>query len=458
MPPKPSRWLPALLATTIFMQMLDATVLNTALPQMAIDLQQSPLNMQFTVIAYALTLALLMPLNGYLCDRFGTKRVFSLSLWIFVGGSALCAMAQNLYFLVCARIIQGIGGAMLTAAPRLVMMKAYEKHRLLTMINYIVMPALIGPILGLMVGGYLAEYAGWHWIFLINIPFGLVAIAMTYLIMPDFRDHKTSAFDTKGFLLLGGGAAGLSWAVESLHHPISFFVPILTAAFSLTALVAYRHHAHTANNPLYHLDLFQVRTYRLGLTGNLISRLGISSMPFLMPLLLQVGLGKNPSQAGLIMAPIALAAIAVKPLVRPLMNQFGYRLVLSINTCLIGVLIASFSLTSPNTPIWILLPQLFMLGLCNSLQFSGMNSITLADLRDNQVAGGTSLMAVNQQLAISFGIALGAGLLKLFSSNNHDHVLHAFRYTFVTIGIITLLSSSIFAQLHRSDGNNLLHP
>lgn len=454
----PSRYLPSLLAAIIFMQMLDTTILNTALPQMAADLQQSPLNMQSAVIAYALTLALLMPLSGWLCDKFGTRKVIFVALLIFVLGSLLCALANGLPFLVFGRVIQGVGGAILMAAPRLVMVKSYQKNQILHIINYIIMPALIGPIVGPLLGGYLAEYVSWHWIFLINLPIGLVAAWATLLILPDFRsDEARIDFDKWGFMLFGGGAVGLSLAVELLPRPNARFQAAGLAVLALWSWWAYYRHAQKSANPLYQLDLFQIRTFRIGLLGNLVSRLGISSMPFLLPLLLQVGFGHSASVAGLALAPVAMAAMVVKPMVAPLMKRFGYRQVLRTNTIVIGLLMMSLALPAADTPIMGLIPQLFLLGACNSIQFSGMNSITIADLRDHQNSSGTSLMAVNQQLSVGFGIAVGATILQLFTEHMGATAIHAaFRYTLICMGTFTLLSSLIFARLHWRDGSNLI--
>ncbi|WP_274584474.1 DHA2 family efflux MFS transporter permease subunit [Neisseria leonii] len=462
-PPAPSKWLPTLMAVVIFMQMLDATILNTALPKMAQDLNQSPLNMQSAVISYALTLALLMPASGYLCDRFGTKKVFIAALALFVAGSALCAAAPNLTVLVAARIIQGLGGAMLVPVPRLVVLRAYDKSRLLQTMNYIIMPALLGPILGPVLGGYLVDYAGWHWIFLINLPIGAAALWLSSRIMPDFYAPAggNPRFDTPGFLLFALAAVGLSLAVEILSQNGSPLAAALCLLLGLFGLYRFRLHARQdGERSLYPPRLFLVRTFRIGIIGNLLSRLGMAAMPFLMPLLLQVAFGRSASTAGWVLAPVGLAALLMKPLIKPLMDRLGYRTVLVWNTRLIGLIIMSFALPDASTPLWLLMPMLFVLGLCNSLQYSAMNTLTIADLRPAHAGSGNSLMAVNQQLAISFGIALGAVLLNTFRSwpaaapEIHD----AFRYTFMTIGSITFASACVFARLHPRDGANLIRP
>lgn len=455
-----SRYLPMLLALAVFMQMLDATILNTALPTMATDLHESPLQMQSAVISYALTLALFMPLSGYLCDRYGTKKVFFVALLLFVAGSLLCALASSLNSLVMARILQGMGGAMLTPIPRMVLVRTYAKQRLVTMLNYVIMPALIGPVVGPIAGGYLVQYASWHWIFLINLPFGLLAAFLTLKIMPEFKSTSTTPpFDLTGFILFGGGTVGLSLAIESAHHANASGFAMLTATLSLLSLVLYWQHSQKIATPLYSYDLFKVRTFRLGLLGNLASRLGMSAIPFLLPLLLQVSFGRSATESGWTMAPVALASIAAKPFIQPLMRLLGYRRLLISNTWIIGLTIASFALTSHETPLWILLPQLLALGLCNSIQFTAMNALMLADLAPTQANSGSSLMSVNQQLSIGFGIALGATILQYFSNTNllHQNIQAAFKLTFLSMGLITILSSFVFAQLQQQDGENLVN-
>ena len=456
----PSRFLPILLAVSLFMQLLDATVLNTALPQMAVDLHESPLHMHSTIIAYALTLALFMPLSGYLCDRYGTKKVFSVSMWLFVLGSLLCAAAPSLTMLVIARVIQGMGGAILVPMPRLIVLRSYPKSQILAVMNFIIMPALLGPIMGPLVGGYLVEYASWQWIFLLNVPIGILGILMTARIMPNYYapDARTPHFDLAGFLLFAGGAVGLSLAVEMLMYAEARLFAVACALLGVTLFTFYWLHArHDEAKALYSPQLRLVRTFRLGLLGNLLSRLGMAAVPFLLPLLLQLAFARSASIAGWTMAPIAFAALVAKPFIKPFLSRVGYRRVLIWNTRLIGLIIMSLALPTAETPWWQLIALLFVLGLCNSLQYSTMNTLTIADLRPMQTGSGSSLLAVNQQLAISFGIALGALLLNLFSHDLPPHELHhAFRATFLVIGSITFLSSWVFTRLHRLDGENLI--
>lgn len=451
-----SRWLPLLLAIAIFMQMLDATILNTALPKVAEDLNESPLNMQLAVIAYSLTVALLIPLSGYLVDRFGTKNVFLGAVSVFMAGSLLCAAATNLPTLVLARVVQGIGGSMLVPVPRLTILRVYEKSQLLNALNYAVMPALIGPVLGPLVGGYLVEYASWHWIFLLNLPIGLIGLLVGRKIMPNIKGGKPS-LDLGGFLMFATAACCLTLSVEIISHAHNVWFPMLLGFGGAVMMRLYLRHAKTAPDPIYAGHLFKVRTFRLGLTGNLFSRLGISSIPFLLPLLFQVAFGLSASLSGWLVAPIALASLLVKPAIKPLMARFGYRRVLIWNTRILGILIMLLALPGAQAPLWVWVLLLFAMGICNSVQFSAMNTLTLADLRTYQTGSGNSLMAVNQQLAIGLGIALGALILQAWRKTDMGHAdLHwAFQLTFFSIGLITLLSGLIFSRLHVSDGQNL---
>ncbi len=295
--------------------------------------------------------------------------------------------------------------------------------------------------------------------FLINVPIGIIGIWFTLKIMPDFHAPETAVarFDVSGFFLFAAGAVSLSLAIETLTHPGSHWFSISLGLFGMAALWLYLQHANQDKQALYPLNLMQVRTFRLGIAGNLASRLGMAAVPFLLPLLLQLAFGRSPSESGWILAPIALAALMTKPLIKSLIRCASYRNVLIWNTRLIGIIIIMLSLPTAATPLWLLIPLLFLLGMCNSLQYSAMNTLTIANLRPGQASSGNSLMAVNQQLSVSLGIALGALLLNRFSipeiSGGNLH--NAFRYTFWVIGIITFSSSQVFARLHKYDGANL---
>ncbi len=452
--PLQSKYLPYVLAVALFMQILDATILNTALPEMALALGEPPLQMQWAVISYALTLAIFIPISGFLADKYGTRKVFLSAIILFSIGSILCAMSPNLDMLVASRVVQGIGGAMMTPVARLILVKSYPRNQLLTVMNFAVIPALIAPLVGPLVGGYLVQYASWHWIFLINIPMGVLGLIMGYKLVPDIRE-AAGKLDWLGFALFAIAAGLLTLAVEFLSQPGETLPGITMSAIALSLLFIYVRHARKASNPIFPLTLFKVRTFRIGITGNLFTRLGISAVPYLLPLLFQVAFKYTPSQAGWLLTPIAVGAMGIKPWVSKIIQRFSYRKVLVANTTLLGVLIILLAQLDASIPWYYIAPLLVVMGACNSMQFSAMNTITIGDLEGPQTSSGNSLMAVNQQLAISFGIAFGAAILTVFSDRLNFEVVSAFNATYYVLGIITIISGLSFLRLKPEDGRGL---
>ena len=449
--------LPLILATAIFMQMLDSTVLNTSLPSIAKDLNESPLNMQNAIISYVLTLALFMPVSGFLADKFGTRKVFIVSLVLFSLGSLLCSLSPNLTFLVIARVIQGVGGSLMTPVGKLALIKTFDKSELLQAMNFAIIPALIGPVLGPLVGGYMVDYLSWHWIFLINIPIGLLGIVLGIKYMPNYTS-KIIDFDFKGFLIFAAASLLLSVSLEWLGNAKNI-TPVLMVFFAgFVFLYLYYRHAKKDENAIFPLDLFMVRTFRVGMLGNLATRLGISSIPLLIPLMVQIAYGESAVVSGWIVAPMAITSMFGKSAVIKILNVYGYRKTLMINTYIIGVLICVMAIPGINTSIYWFVPLASILGFFNSIQFTAMNTISIADLRDSQTSSGNSLVSVNQQIAIGFGIAFGLIVLKLFEGDTQlikGNVHNAFRYTFLVVGFLTILSGLVFRRLHFRDGENM---
>lgn len=448
--------LPWIAAMAFFMQALDATILNTALPSIAESLNRSPLTMQSAIISYTLTVAMLIPVSGWLADRFGTRRVFIVAVSLFTFGSFLCALSDSLPFLVTSRVIQGVGGAMMMPVARLALIRAYPRSELLPVLNFVTIPGLVGPVMGPLLGGLLVTYATWHWIFILNIPIGLLGIFYARKYMPDFTMPKR-AFDFIGFLLFGSSLVMISVSLEIMGRPdIADYLPAATMVGGLLMLLFYVFHAKNHPNPLIGLPLFKTRTFSVGIAGNVASRLGTGCVPFLMPLMLQVGFGYSAIIAGCMMAPTAIGSMMAKSVVTQVLRSLGYRKVLVGVTVIIGILIALFSLQSPGMSPWLMILPLFILGMAMSTQFTAMNTITLADLTDNNASSGNSVLAVTQQLAISFGVAISAVVLRFYDGlsvgNNVDH----FHYTFITMGMVTLLSSAVFLLLKPKDGNNLI--
>lgn len=448
--------MPIILAIAIFMQMLDSTILNTSLPAIAADLNESPLNMQNAIISYVLTLALFMPVSGFLADKFGTKKVFIIALIIFAVGSFFCSISQNLIQLVLSRVIQGVGGSLLTPVGKLALIKTFYKKELLVALNYAIIPALIGPVLGPLVGGYLVEYFTWHWVFLINIPIALIGIFLSMKFMPDYKSDVID-FDLKGFLIFASASLSLSVAIEWLGNAKNITPILLIFLLGFMLLYYYFQHSKKDNNPIFPYNLFQVRTFRVGILGNLATRLGISSISLLIPLMIQVAFHQSPVVSGWIVAPMALTAMFGKTVAVNILKYLGFRKTLIINTLIIGLLISSLAIPNINTSIYWYVPIICLLGFFNTIQFTSMNSISIADLRPYHTSSGNSLLSVNQQLAIGFGISFGLIVLKIFENSTlvNNQIQLAFRYTFLIMGIITMFSSLVFRRLLPMDGENI---
>ncbi len=448
--------LPWIAAMAFFMQALDATILNTALPAIAHSLDRSPLAMQSAIISYTLTVAMLIPVSGWLADRFGTRRVFMMAVSLFTLGSFACAMSGSLSQLVIFRVVQGIGGAMMMPVARLALLRAYPRSELLPVLNFVTMPGLVGPILGPLLGGVLVTWASWHWIFLINIPIGILGLLYARKYMPNFTTPRRG-FDMQGFLLFGLGLVLISSGMELFGERIvASYIGILILLGGLLLLMAYIWHARRHPAPLIALPMFKTRTFSVGIAGNLASRLGTGCVPFLMPLMLQVGFGYTALIAGCMMAPTAFGSLLAKSTVTQVLRWFGYRKTLVGVTLVIGMLIGQFSLQSPGMEIGLLILPLFILGMAMSTQFTAMNTIALADLTDENASSGNSVLAVTQQLSISLGVAVSAAVLRLYEGIDSINTVEQFHYTFLTMGAVTLLSALVFLLLHPKDGRNLI--
>jgi len=449
---KTLRWLPWVVAIAFFMQSLDGTILNTALPSMAHSLSEDPLRMQSVIIAYMLTIALLIPASGWLADRFGIKQIFFSAVLLFSFGSLLCALSWSLNLLVAARVIQGLGGALMLPVGRLIVLRAYPRSELVRIMGFITVPGLLGPLLGPTLGGWMVQYLSWHWIFLINIPVGLLGCYAIKQFIPDLQGAGRTRFDGVGFALFGAAMVLITIALEGLGElHLSHLRVVLLLFGGMGCLTAYWLRAVHTEFPLFSPSLFHTRTFAVGILGNLFARLGSGALPFLVPLLLQVGMGYSPSEAGMSMLPLAASAMIAKSLARWLIERLGYRVILTGNTLLLGALLASVSLIGATTPYWLLLVLLSCLGAVNSLQFTAMNTVTLIDLDDASAASGNSLLSVVAQLSLSFGVACAAALLGGFTdqvaTGEISSLLGAFQLTFLAVGVLAMFAAGIFLQL-----------
>jgi len=448
--------LPWIAAMAFFMQALDATILNTALPAIAHSLNRSPLAMQSAIISYTLTVAMLIPVSGWLADRFGTRKIFMLAVTLFTLGSLACALSTSLTQLVIFRVLQGVGGAMMMPVARLALLRAYPRSELLPVLNFVTMPGLVGPILGPVLGGVLVTWASWHWIFLINIPIGITGLLYARKYMPNFTTPKRS-FDMGGFFLFGLSLVLFSSGMELFGEKIvATWIAVSIILSGILLLLLYIRHARRHPTPLISLSLFNTRTFSVGVAGNIASRLGTGCVPFLMPLMLQVGFGYPALIAGCMMAPTAMGSILAKSTVTQVLRWCGYRKTLVGVTVFIGLMIAQFSLQSAALPVWMLILPLFVLGMAMSTQFTSMNTITLADLTDENASSGNSVLAVTQQLSISLGVAVSAAVLRFYEGFDSANTVEQFHYTFITMGALTVVSALVFMLLKPKDGRNLI--
>ncbi len=454
------RYLPWLVATALFMEQLDATIVNTAIPSIAASLQVTPLSLKSVVTSYILGLAVGIPLSGWMADRFGTRRVFFTAISIFTIASVLCGLSLNAPMMTAARLLQGLGGAMMMPVGRLAIVRTFPKNELLGAMNFVIIPALIGPLLGPTVGGLIVHWTSWRVIFFVNVPVGMAALYFIWKHMPDYQGHEKRPLDVIGLVLFSSGTAILSWLLEVFgEHTLDGLTAGLLLALSLGLLGAYTWHALRIKHPLLRLTLFKVRTFRIAVAGGFVTRLGVGGLPFLLPLLYQLGLGLPAWQSGLLMMPAALAAMGMKMFAPRLLARFGYRNILTVNTVCIGLTIALFTLVGPGTPFYAIVAISLAQGFFNSLQFSSMNTLAYADIDAQDSSMASTMSSSFQQLSMSFGLATGSIVTAWFlgpvAQDNRVLVTQALHYGFATLATMTLLSSFVFWRLRRNDGDSI---
>ena len=454
------RYLPWVVAAALFMEQLDSTIVNTAVPSMAASLHVTPLSLKAVVASYILSLAVCIPLSGWMADRFGTRRVFSSAVALFTVSSMLCGLSISVPMLVAARILQGIGAAMMMPVGRLAVIRTFAKSELLTAMNYVIIPALIGPLLGPTVGGLIVHFLSWREIFFVNLPVGLVAQWLIYRHMPDYYGDRTRPLDIIGLALFGTGTALLSWLLEIFgEHQISTSLFLFLLAIAGLLLSTYVFHARRRPYPLLKPQLFTIRTFRVSVVGGFVTRLGIGGMPFLLPLLYQLGLGLPAWKSGLLMMPAALAAMTMRTVSARLLRHFGYRRIILFNTFMIGATISSFSFIGQGTPIAFIILLGISQGFFNSLQFFSMNTMAYADIEAADSSMASSITSSFQQLSLSFGLAFGSLVTAWFlgdlPQSNQIAVISALHHAFWALGLMTILSSLIFIGLKPTDGESV---
>jgi EmrB/QacA subfamily drug resistance transporter len=454
------RLLPWLVAVAFFMQALDTTILNTAVPAIAKALDVTPLSMKAVLASYTLSLAVFIPISGWTADRFGTRTVFASAIGLFTLGSLLCGVSSNIHFLVACRILQGCGGAMMVPVGRLTMVRTFPKSELVRAMSFVAIPGLIGPMLGPIAGGLIVAYFHWRVIFFINLPIGLLGLYLVYRHLPDYREKDTHPLDWMGLILFGSGIGLLSYVLEVFgEHTLSWPAIVVLLIISAFLLLAYGLRAMRTEFPLLRLALFRLRTFRAAVSGSFFTRLGLGGIPFLFPLLYQVGLGFTPIQSGLLMVPQAFAAMSLKITMPVILRYLGYRRVLLSNTIIIGLMITLFATIGANTPVWLVVAQLFIFGFFTSLQYTSMNTLVYADVTEQEASGASTIASTTQQMSISFGVAI-ASLATVFfipdrARTSAPEMIHGIHEAFLILGGWTIFSSLIFRELKNDDGDSV---
>ena len=454
-----SKWLlPWLVAVAFFMESLDTTILNTAVPAIADALRVPPLDMKAVLSSYTLSLAVFIPISGWMADRFGTRRVFASAIGLFTLGSLLCGLSTNIDILVACRVLQGCGGAMMVPVGRLTIVRSFAKFELLRAMSFVAIPGLIGPMLGPIAGGLIVNYFHWRVIFFVNLPIGIAGLIMVHRHLPDYREHW-DPLDFVGLVLFGSGVALLSYVLEVFgEHTLSWTEIIGLLVISGFLLAGYWLHASKSPFPLLKLTLFHTRTFRSAVSGSFFTRLGIGGIPFILPLLYQVGMGFNPVQSGLLMMPQAIAAMSLKMTMPKILARFGYRVVLISNTLIIGGLIVGFATIGIGTPIWYIVAISFCYGFFSSLQYTSMNTLVYTDVSVPDTSAASSIASTMQQMSISFGVAAASLVTAIFiparAQNIPSEMIHGIHNGFYVLGGITLLSTFVFSELKKTDGEN----
>ncbi len=454
----PRYFVTLIVAVALFMEQMDSTVIATSLPAIAADLGEDPVALKLALTSYLLSLAVFIPLSGWVADRFGARTVFRAAIAVFTLGSAACGFAQGLPDFVAFRIVQGIGGAMMVPVGRLVILRSVPKAELISALAWLTVPALMGPVIGPPLGGFISTFASWRWIFWINIPIGIVGIILATRHIADIREEKLPPLDVKGFILSSIGLAGLAFGITNIGQglfPVEIVLGLLAAG--AVGCWLYVRHARVTPAPLLDLNLLKIDTFYASVVGGFVYRIGVGALPFLLPLFFQLGFGLSPFQSGLLTFASAVGAIAMKTTAAPIIRRFGFKRILVANAAVSSLFIAAIALFTAGTPQAIVLAVLLVSGFFKSLQFTGINTIAYADIDTAAMSRATSFASVAQQLSLSAGVAMGALVLEIERMGRPDArvVADDFALAFLLVAAIAASSALIFMRLPRGAGASL---
>jgi len=469
MPPRPidpkrmklpiqrSMIVPLIVATALFMENLDSTVITTALPQMAISFDTTPIHLSVGITAYVLSLAIFIPVSGWFADRFGAKTVFRTAITVFTFGSVLCGLCNNVAELAAARVLQGMGGAMMVPVGRLIMFRSVAKSEFVTAMAYLTIPAMIGPTLGPPIGGFITTYANWRWIFFLNVPMGLLGFGLVTRFIENYREPETPSLDWLGFLMTGTALACFVYVCDLVERPqVDWAVVAVIGGVAIVAgLLSARHLRRTAH-PVIDLTLLRVSTLSVSVLGGAVFRVGTSSLNYLLPILLQVGLGYTAFLSGLMTVAAAIGSFAMKVAAIPILRRWGFRTALTVNALIsvVGVVVC-IVFNEAMAPI-LIFTILAVAGFFRSLQYTALNSMAFADIPAPRMSAASSLSSMVQQMSNGLGVAFAAMALNLVlvlrGGSPDDIGLGDIRITFILMAVVTLVSTWWFAQLQPDAG------
>jgi len=448
-----------LVAGAFFMEFLDGTVIATALPDMAKSFGVQAVDLNIGISAYLITLAVLIPASGWIADRFGARKIFTLALAIFTLASVLCGLATSVDQFVAMRVLQGMGGALMVPVGRLAVLRTTPKHLLITAIATLTWPALVAPIIGPPLGGFITSYANWRWIFFINVPLGLIAIVLALRIIPDIYEETRRPFDTPGFIATSVAMVSLVYAMEMMGaEQVNMTVTLALLAIGVVTLIYALRHFRRAEWPMIRLDALQVPTFRVTMFGGSLFRASISAVPFLLPLLFQVGFGMDAFHSGLLVLAVFVGNLTIKPATTPLLRGLGFKKLLLINGALNVLALLACAFLTPQTPVWVIMLILYLGGVFRSIQFTAISTLAFADVPSPQMSYANTLFSTATQLAVGLGITLGAigiRIGELFSELLGMESLPgiSFRLAFVAIALVCLLGMVDTLRLVKDAGS-----